>query len=157
MNQLSVLPEADLGKREPRSGNVQSKPSNKWENYSLTLLDNGMVSSFGIYSKEKCKEWTATPNFHVKPDEIRAIISGFEDDVTLRLHGISLQETMYTLTRMSWNHVMMVGRCSTAGNGCVIYLCRSCLLVATHLEGAQTSLCHSAVESLGDFLVQQGF
>ncbi|XP_059156202.1 uncharacterized protein LOC131941195, partial [Physella acuta] len=139
------------------SSRTLSTPAARWDAYSHALLEKGIVSRFAVYSRDKFREWTATRDFRLEPSEIQAIISGFDDDIKLRLHGIKIQNEAYTLTRMGMNRVMMVGRSSVDGSGCVIYLCRTCVLVALHHDGPQTSLCFNTIENIGDYLVQHGF
>ncbi|XP_005110024.1 profilin-2 [Aplysia californica] len=132
-------------------------PSAKWQAYGQSLLERGAVSAFAVYSRRNGRVWTETPDLHVTPEEVSSIVNGFTDDLQLRVQGIHFWGQEFVLTRMSWNHVMMVGRSSASGRGCVVYLCRTCVVIATHEEGPQTSLCYSAVEKLGDFLVDKGF
>ena len=116
-----------------------------------------MVSHFGVYSRKRGRVWTETPGFHAKPDQVLAIVEGFVDDLQLRVQGIKLQDQQFVLTRMSVNHVMMLGRASTTGRGCVVYLCRTCVVIATYDDGQLAGNCYYAIEKLGDFLVEENF
>ncbi|GFS17121.1 profilin [Elysia marginata] len=146
-------------KSKSRTNSTQSSTSscdNKWEVYTQTLIEKGAVSGFGVYSNTHYHKWTSTLGFRVKPEELRVIISGFEDELPLRVEGIWINNTIYTFTRMGLNRRVMVGRNTASGAGCVLYLCRTCLLVAT-CEAQQSSLCFTTIERLGDVLTARDF
>ncbi|KAK3781043.1 hypothetical protein RRG08_046347 [Elysia crispata] len=128
----------------------------KWEMYTQTLIDKGAVSGFGVYSNPNFHKWTATPGFCARPEQLSVIVSGFEDELPLRIEGICINDTTFTFTRMGLNRRVMVGRNAACGSGCVLYLCQTCLLVAT-CEALQSSMCFSTMEKLGDFLLTRNF
>lgn len=152
-NDVSVDPTAE--EAIVRLTNVND--SNKWTLYSQTLLDKGIVEGFAIYSIHGSHQaWTRSLAFNVKLDEINGILNAFGDDSDVRLNGFRLQGRQFIMTRLSPNRVMMCGRDSICGTGCVIYPCHTCVIIATH-PPQHISTCYSAIETLGDFLTRNGF
>ncbi|XP_076462112.1 uncharacterized protein LOC143294621 [Babylonia areolata] len=80
-----------------------------------------------------------------------------EDDRDLRCLGLQVADMTFTLTRLANRHSVMIGRCSATGSGCVIYRCARCVVIATHEDTVTPGTCFSAVERLGDFLVERGY
>ncbi|GFO40741.1 profilin [Plakobranchus ocellatus] len=128
----------------------------KWETYTQTLLEKGAVSGFGVYSTSNFHKWTGTPGFCAGPEQLCRIVSGFNDELPLRIQGIQINDVTFTFTRLGLNRRLMVGRCTASGAGCVLYLCQTCILVAT-CEPQQSSLCFTTIEKLGDFLITKNF
>ncbi|RUS85136.1 hypothetical protein EGW08_007100 [Elysia chlorotica] len=135
---------------------IVSIEGSKWQGYTQTLIDKGAVSGFGVYSSPNFHKWTTTPGFYARPEQLSVIVSGFEDELPLRIEGICINGTTFTFTRMGLNRRVMVGRHAASGAGCVLYLCHTCLLVAT-CEAQQSSLCFTTIEKLGDFLLASNF
>ena len=154
-NHIKMTPDKSNSRNNSRQSSTPVNGS-KWEAYTQTLLEKGAVSGFGVYSNPNFHKWTATPGFCVKPEQLRVIVSGFEDELPLRMEGIWINDTTFTFTRMGLNRRVMVGRNTATGAGCVLYLCQTCLLVAT-CEPQQSSLCFTALEKLGDFLLTKDF
>lgn len=119
------------------------------------LLESGFVSKAAIVGLQDGRKWAATHNFDVSFQEVSDIVNGFVDPSKLRLVGISLHQSVYTFTRM--DSAIMVGRDSGTGHGCVIYRCRTCLVIGVYEEGAHPGGCYNMITKLGDYLKDQGF
>jgi len=130
--------------------------SHKWPDYGQFLLEKGMASSFAVYSRDTGRPWTETADLHVDADQVKIIVSGFLEDMPLRTQGIHFRRQDFVLTRLTWNREMMTGRASDTGKGCVIYLCRTCVVIATYEDGPMAGLCFFAMEKIGDAFRNKG-
>ncbi|KAL8586111.1 hypothetical protein ACOMHN_065074 [Nucella lapillus] len=129
----------------------------QWSDYTATLLDRGLVSRCAIYSL-KGQEWAVShPALRLDRQQFQTIMRGFQDDRELRCVGLQVAQITFTLTRLANRHCLMVGRCSATGSGCIIYRCNRCVVIAIHEESVLPGACFSAVERLGDFLVEKGY
>lgn len=52
---------------------------------------------------------------------------------------------------------IMVGREIATGFGCVIFKCKTCLIVGVYEEGVHPGGCYNMISKVGDYLKDQGY
>ncbi|PVD23007.1 hypothetical protein C0Q70_16268 [Pomacea canaliculata] len=129
----------------------------KWSEYGRILQEKGLVTQFAFYSKGGHLWATTSSHFQVEPEEFTYLTAGFQDDSGLRQRGLRVGGSHYTMTRLSNRGSIMVARDAASGHGCVICCCSRCVIVAAYEDSSQLGACYSAVERLGDFLLDKGF
>lgn len=130
------------------------KMPSSWNEYISTVLtDSGFVTKAAIYGKDS-RKWAASKGFEVTTEEVRALVCCFTDPSKLRQTGVRVGGYVFTCTRAESG--LVVGRESKEGTGCVISICKTCLVIAIHGEGAHPGGCYNLVTKLCDYLKEQG-
>ena len=125
-----------------------------WKEYvTNVLVESGYVSKAAIVGHDG-KRWATSYGFEVAATETLSIIDGYIDPSKLQNDGIRLAGKEYTYTRS--DSVVMVGRSVKTGWGCIIYKCRTCLVIGVYEEGTHPGGCFNMVTKLGDYLKDQG-
>ncbi|CAC5393816.1 PFN [Mytilus coruscus] len=134
---------------------VDSQMPCTWKEYvNNVLLDSGYVSRAAILGNDG-KSWATSTGFYVSPAELREIIPAFVDSTKIRNDGIYLNNKRYTCTRM--DSTIMVGREIATGFGCVVFKCKTCLIVGVYEDGAHPGGCYNMISKIGDYLKDQGY
>ncbi|XP_076462619.1 uncharacterized protein LOC143294978 [Babylonia areolata] len=144
--------------RAPSLSNVNSsRPAVTWEDYvHVLLMESGQVARAAIHRVKDARHLASTEDLVLDVEQVQALLQGFHDTTALRREGLWLGEDRFTLTRLTDARVL-VGRDESTGFGCVIYRCKTCLLVTCYDDGNHPGACYTLVTNLGDFLVENGF
>ncbi|XP_061175778.1 profilin-2-like [Saccostrea echinata] len=125
-----------------------------WSEYITNVLtESGYVSRAAVVGADG-RRWATSATLELSSAEIQAIARGFVEPASLRLDGIFLCGKPYTCTRM--DSVVMVGRESAAGSGCIVYRCRNALVIGVYEDGVHPGGCYNMICKVGDYLREQG-
>lgn len=124
-------------------------PGSWMEYIKSVLIDSGFVTKAAICGLDG-KLWAASDDFDIAASDIRGVLGAFVDPTELRIDGIHLGTEEYTCTRA--DGVIIAGRESTHGTGCILYKCNTCLIVGVFGEGGHPGGCYNIILKLGDYL-----
>ena len=117
------------------------------------LIDSGFVSRAAILGHDG-RAWAASPGFHVQPVAVQQIVDGFVDPCKIRIEGMNVGTRKYTCTKVDSS--VMIGRDSATGYGCIVYRCKTCILVGVY-EETHPGGCYNMLVKVGDYLRDQGY
>lgn len=124
------------------------------EYVTSVLIDSGFVTKAAIFGLDGHR-WAASGGFEISPNEIRDIVGAYVDPTNLMTDGIILGTDEYTCTRA--DGMIIAGRKSVQGTGCILYKCRTCLIIGVFGEGGHPGGCYNITLRLGDYLRDIGY
>ncbi|KAL3890069.1 hypothetical protein ACJMK2_002366 [Sinanodonta woodiana] len=116
------------------------------------MLNSGFGSKGAIYGIDGTK-WATSLGFELSEDDIMTMVRGFTDPIQFYTDGIRIGGRTFTCTRSDSG--LIAGRESSAGHGCVVCRCNTCLVIAVHDDGAHSEGCQEFITTLRDFLRDQ--
>eukprot|EP01115_Flamella_aegyptia_P015167 TRINITY_DN91225_c0_g1_i1.p1 TRINITY_DN91225_c0_g1~~TRINITY_DN91225_c0_g1_i1.p1 ORF type:complete len:127 (+),score=58.00 TRINITY_DN91225_c0_g1_i1:32-412(+) len=124
-----------------------------WQPYVDTnLVGTGQVTKAAIFGHDG-SQWASSAGFQISGPEVQALIGGFTNPAALRASGIHLAGEKYLTLRM--DDASIYGKRGTGG--CIAVKTGMAVLVGVYEEPIQPGNCANTVETLGDYLKDQGY
>ncbi|KAJ4300396.1 profilin, required for normal timing of actin polymerization in response to thermal stress [Collariella sp. IMI 366227] len=133
-----------------------------WQAYvDSSLVGSGHIAKAAIVSAAGDSTWAISPNFEVKPDELRTIVAalnarGDTDAAPVSKvleEGIYVNGERYVITRIEGNHIYA----RKLKMGVVIVKTNQAILIGQYGEDVQAGNATQTVEALADYLVSSGY
>ncbi|XP_053316165.1 profilin-4 [Spea bombifrons] len=113
-----------------------------------SLIKTSHVEGAALIKIKEGLAFASPPHFHLKPQEIQAIIGAFKTPPVIRREGINFREKTYKCIRADKNSIY--AKCEE--EGIVVVRTKSHILLAMYREGMYPSVCVEAAEKLGSYL-----
>jgi len=129
-----------------------------WQGYvDSSLCGSPHIDKAAIFSAAGDSVWAATPGYHIKPEEIRAVIEGIKKEGVDKLYGsgVHLAGEKFVIVGEVKPEEQVCGR--KGKQGVVICSTKQAIIVAHHPESAQLPDAIGVVESLVNYLVGLGY
>jgi len=125
-----------------------------WQAYvDSSLLGTGKINQAAIFSGIGDSVWAASPEFKVVPDEVRALISGFNNSDPLHSGGIHIAGVKYFCILASDRSIY--GK--KGKEGVVVVKTKQAIIVARYPDTVQPGEAAKVVEQLADYLIGVGY
>jgi len=125
-----------------------------WQAYiDTSLVGSGDVDSAAIFSVNGKDNWAHSPNFTIKPEEMKVIIDAYTDSGHVLAEGFKVNGVKYTVLKVEDNSLYA----KQGKNGMIIVKTVQALLLAHHPDTVVTSNCANTVEKLAEYLRSVGY
>ncbi|MBW5422014.1 hypothetical protein GKQ77_10600 [Streptomyces sp. BG9H] len=127
-----------------------------WQAYvGTSLVGTGHVSQGAIFSLDG-QEWASSPDLHITQDEANRIIAALNGETKAKdqlfSKGLFLAGQRYVMARCEDRTIY--GR--TGRGGAAIAKSKQAVIIGIHNEEMMAGNASSTVESLADYLIDQG-
>jgi len=125
-----------------------------WQGYvDSSLIGTGKIDKAAIFSGPGDSVWAVSPGFSAKPEEIQALVKGFNDAGPLYASGLHIGGIKYMCIKADDRSIY--GRKDKEGICCV--KTKQAILVAHYPDGVQSGEAAKVVEALADYLIGVGY
>mmetsp|Transcript_25252 Transcript_25252/g.59410 ORF Transcript_25252/g.59410 Transcript_25252/m.59410 type:complete len:129 (+) Transcript_25252:39-425(+) len=125
-----------------------------WQSYvDDHLIASGNVTKASIVGITNADTWATSPGFDLKPEEVKALISGFSDASGLQAGGIFINGDKYMFIKVE-NGKELIGKKGAAGM--CAFKGNTFVMIATHDDSIMPGPCSATVGKLADYLIEQG-
>lgn len=126
-----------------------------WDSYRDNLIASHCLDKVVICGIPDGSVWTQSPGLTVKPEEVKAIIAGFNKSGrdALAANGIFFSGTKYRFILGEDNEIQ--GKLGTAGLS--IAKSNKCMIVGIYKDGQQPGNARTRVEAMRDYLKGSGY
>jgi profilin len=131
-----------------------------WQAYvDQSLVGTGNIDRAAIFSADGGAAWAASPSFTVAPDEMKEVVSAFNDKgdengvKQCQSSGIHIAGDRYVVIKA--DERSLYGK--KGKEGMVIVKTTQAILVAHYPEHIQPGAATNTVEQLGDYLISVGY
>ncbi|KAH3900249.1 profilin SCDLUD_003221 [Saccharomycodes ludwigii] len=120
-----------------------------WQAYTDNLVATGNLDKAAIYSRAGDSVWASSNGLALQPNEIKDIVTGFDNPSGLQSNGLHVNGQKYMLIRADDRSIY--GRHDAEGVICV--RTKQTILVAHYPSGVQAGTATTVVEQLADYLI----
>jgi len=125
-----------------------------WQAYvDTSLLGSGKIDKAAIFNAAGNSAWAVSPNFTPKPEELKALVVGFDNAAPLHEKGIHIAGVKYFCIKGDDRSIY--GKQGKEGIVCV--KTKQAVLVAHYPETVQPGEAAKIVEALADYLIGVGY
>ncbi|KAK4126239.1 Profilin/allergen [Parathielavia appendiculata] len=133
-----------------------------WQAYvDSSLVGSGHIDKACIVSAAGDSTWATTPDFQVKPEELKAIVAVLNEPdktngapvVTAYSEGLHVAGERFVATRVEDRHIY--GRKEKTGI-CIVKT-KQTILIGHYGENVQAGNATQTVEALADYLINVGY
>ncbi|KAI4108433.1 MAG: hypothetical protein L6R37_001037 [Teloschistes peruensis] len=128
-----------------------------WQAYvDTSLVASGNIDKAAIFNSEGSSVWASSSGFTIKPEEIKAVVTSFDDKSTVKKvqsEGFHIaNEKFFTLKSDERSLYGKKGK-----EGVAIVKTLQAILVAHYPESVQAGVAANTVEQLADYLISVGY
>jgi profilin len=125
--------------------------ANAWQAYIDNLLASKNLVQAAIVGQDGTV-WASSSGFNVTPDEIKHIVGGFQRKEGVQSAGVRICGQKYFYLQ-SDDHQM---QCKSGNNGCSLAKAKTCVVIGVYGEGQQPGGARNVVESMANYLQENG-
>ncbi|OLL21996.1 Profilin [Neolecta irregularis DAH-3] len=121
-----------------------------WQAYvDDSLVKSGFIDKAAIYCRTGDSVWAQSPDFQLKPQELKTIVAGFDNNYEILASGMHVCGQKYLTIRADDRSIY--GKWSQEGIVCV--RTKLAILIGHYPAGIQVQQATGVVEKLADYLI----